>query len=541
MSISALLIEAGSKIPGNLIVWKVLFCLAVFWTLLEIGFLAVVQFIILPRAQKLSKTQPYHGDMMVMMRRAVDLVKQLHCYDFEKYLSGFCRGADFKDICVENFRSFLAWAMYNKHMPDCSPEEIEKLNQVQEYAIQEHPCLQKMRPGYNPKIKHCRMTLDPIPILHRPLLMYVLIRLKEAIASFFYIPAYGFQALEIDGQTYWYKKQREDNNSSASKTVGSNGNEPILFLHGITTGWGGYVPMACAMGAGRDIILVDLESVKLNSLEFQMPTPQQFSEKLIHILDRHNIERVSLVGHSFGSMTAGWFLRHHPDRISHLTLIDPVSMLLSFPEVAYSFLYRKPSSVMEWIIHLFAAREITISHTLRRNFWWYNNDLWLEAIPERIGVVVGIATHDEITNPKALQEYVYNCRNARIQARECTPDSSISSKVSLARSVSATTDAESCSSNSDTDNGKESASMTSLLATAESFTCLESLDRKQKKSSSTTSSAGATVSVCRKEVAMIECLVWDNYSHGQILFASQEHHTLVATMRSNEKLGTASM
>ena len=55
MSISTFLIEAGSKIPGNLIVWKVLFCFAVFWTLLEIGFLAVVQFIILPRAQIYQK------------------------------------------------------------------------------------------------------------------------------------------------------------------------------------------------------------------------------------------------------------------------------------------------------------------------------------------------------------------------------------------------------------------------------------------------------------------------------------------------------
>ena len=61
---------------------------------------------------------------------------------------------------------------------------------------------------------------------------------------------------------------------------------------------------------------------------------------------------------------------------------------------------------------------ITISHTLRRNFWWYNNDLWLETVPEHIGVVVGLATGDEINNPKALEEYVGICRAARLRKRE---------------------------------------------------------------------------------------------------------------------------
>ena len=40
---------------------------------------------------------------------------------------------------------------------------------------------------------------------------------------------------------------------------------------------------------------------------------------------------------------------------------------------------------------------------------------------------------------------------------------------------------------------------------------------------------------------MIECLIWDNYSHGQILAPSEHLNVLVATVRSNEKLGTSSI
>ena len=525
MSIDQHIAQFGSYIPGSTIVWKAMFCLAATWVLLEIGFYLVILFVVLPRAQKLSKTHPYHGDMMKMMTRAVDLVKQLHCYTFEKYLSGFCLGADFKDIHLGNFRSFLAWAMFNKHLPDITEQELNDVCRVLEYAKQEHPELKSMPEGHNPEVKHCRMTLDPIPMIHRPLLMYVLIRLKEAITGTFFMPAYGFQNLEVGGQTYWFKKQcsnnSKENSPQKSSTAGSTGCEPMLFLHGISTGWGGYLDLACAMGAGRDIILVDVDAVKLNSLQFQMPTPQKLAESINHILERHHIDRVSLVGHSFGSMTAGWFLRQHPERVCHVTLIDPVSMLLNFPEVAYSFLYRNPSSLMEWIIHLFAAREITISHTLRRNFWWYNNDLWLEEVPDHIGVVVGIATHDEIINPVAVQEYVGNCRRARIEKRERLSAKASADDASDASSEgAATTSSEKSSVSSDN-------KVENILAVADSFSCLEGLENVPAKEV--------------KEVAMIECLVWDNYSHGQILMSSPEHKALVATVRSNEKLGTRAL
>ena len=515
-SAEILLADMAVALSISDLILKGLMILFVSWVMLEIGFFLVIYFFVLPKGQKLTKAHPYHGDMIQMMRRAVDLVKQLHCYSFDKYLSGFCCGADFKDIRYENWRSFLAWAMYNKHLPELDEKELKDLQSVNEYAQQEHPELRRLEPGFNPAVKHCRMTLDPIPIIHRPLLMYVLIRLKEGIANTFFLPALGFQFLEVDGLTYWYKAQGSKDNhntNTGNAATGSNGSEPMLFLHGISTGWGFYLDMAQGMGQGRSIFLVDVDAVKLNSLQFTMPTPQQFADKVCNILDRHHTDRVSVVGHSFGSITAGWFIRQCPDRVSHLTLIDPVSMLLSFPEVAYSFLYRKPSTVMEWVIHIFAAREITISHTLRRNFWWYNNDLWLENIPHHIGVVVGLATGDEIINPKALQEYVGNCRAARMKIRDGTMTTPHTTAYTNTRS-----------------SAKATKTVHAALAKANSFAELDDMGAEKIKG------AGSS-----KEVAMIECLVWDKFSHGQILMPSEQLNVLVTTVRSNEKLGVRSL
>jgi hypothetical protein len=84
----------------------------------------------------------------------------------------------------------------------------------------------------------------------------------------------------------------------------------------------------------------DLDAIKLESLTFRMPIPNSFCVDVMDILHRHQIAKVSVVGHSFGSITSGWLVNRYPSVVSHLTLVDPVSLLLALPDVAFKFLYR---------------------------------------------------------------------------------------------------------------------------------------------------------------------------------------------------------
>ena len=464
------------------ILYKVCVYFACFWLILEIGFFFVVFFHLLPGLQKLTKPQAFNTDTVAFMERILDSVHEIKCYSFEKYISGFFQGAKFEDIYQGNVLSFLAWAMVGKKLEDLTEKDTELILRVSEYTAKKHPIVAKLKPGFNPNVKHCAMTLEPIPIIHRPLLTYVLVNLMEALCNIVFLKACGFQSLEIDGMTYWYKNQGSSCNAASRASAGNNsstGQEPMVFLHGISTGWMLYLQIAKALSHNRTLILVDLDAIKIKSMTFNMPTPHQFVEKFQRLLDRHHIGRVSVVGHSFGSITAGWLATHCPQRVSHLTLLDPVSMLLAFPEVSYSFLYRPPVKLTEWIIYLMASRELTISHTLHRHFWWYNNNLWLEDVPAHIGVVIGLASGDEITNPVALQEYAANCaakRQAKWQMH------------------------------------------------------------MQKQAD------GAEVEVVEVvEVAPIECLLWEGYSHGQILVPSANQAHLVATVKGNEMAGTGGL
>lgn len=114
----------------------------------------------------------------------------------------------------------------------------------------------------------------------------------------------------------------------------------MLFLHGISPGWALYMKFVHTLCGKRTTILVDLDAIKIKSLTFHMPSPDAFCANIMDVLVRHGVKKVSVVGHSFGTITSGWFVTRYPHAVSHLTLVDPVSLLLALPDVAYKFLYR---------------------------------------------------------------------------------------------------------------------------------------------------------------------------------------------------------
>ena len=54
------------------------------------------------------------------------------------------------------------------------------------------------------------------------------------------------------------------------------------------------------------------------------------------------------------------------------------------------------------LVRLFFSSEIFIEHYLRRNFAWYNSELWLEDIPHHIDTTIYVAEKDEIFNAKKV-------------------------------------------------------------------------------------------------------------------------------------------
>jgi pimeloyl-ACP methyl ester carboxylesterase len=313
---------------------------------------------------------------------------------------GFFLGANVEDILLGNLRSFLAWAMYQRSYDAiASPKEYDDLEYIVHTAQEKLQV--KFKDGHNPDVSHLKMTMEPIMYLHRPLFIYVFSYLKN-IAGDAIFRCYGFERGQLGVAKYWIRLDL------------SSTKQPMLFFHGISTGWIFYLPLILKLARSRSIVLVDLDAIMVNSFQFEMPTETEFVNSVRSILIEHFGKNVkaSIVGHSFGSILSAWLLRSYPEMVSHLTLIDPVSLLLGLPDVAYNFLYKPPTTLLGHLIRIMASRELTVSHMLHRHFWWYNNILWLEDLPLDLNIVVALAGRDEITNPKTIMEYINICDNS---------------------------------------------------------------------------------------------------------------------------------
>ena len=303
-------------------------------------------------------------------------------------------------------QSFLAWAMYSE-----SPENLSAADKASISSMVQRISIVtgiSFAPGHNPAVEHIKMTLNSISYIHRPLLLYVGSAVKNVLGDVLMYIA-GFRSNRLGGVTYWVK------------TAGCLSDEaPMLFFHGISTGWIFYFPLIMNLSGSRPVLLVDLDTIKINSLVFDMPDEADFCNAVRDICALHfgADTTVSVVGHSFGTILAAWFLRAHPQLISHLTLLDPVSLLLGLPDVAYNFLHKDPDRFTARVIRLMASREITVSHMLHRHFWWYNNVLWLEDLPPNLNMVIGLSGQDEITNPTLIMEYVKVFQESRWDSKQ---------------------------------------------------------------------------------------------------------------------------
>ena len=187
---------------------------------------------------------------------------------------------------------------------------------------------------------------------------------------------------------------------------------------------------------------------------------------------------------------------------------------------------------MEWVIHFAAAREMTISYSLRRHFWWHNNNLWLEDVPSHIGIVVGVSSNDEIVPAQSIYEYTNMCRAQRLETRQ-------RSKVNVSNKNNNNISSQDLSSCAQVDSKRiVTRSLKNLLATAVSFSSFDNIENNEITETDQSKQVGRLVKQGDdQDVAMIECVMWDGYSHGQILLPTQCQFKFVDMVRHNEKRG----
>ncbi|RMD41346.1 hypothetical protein DV735_g3803, partial [Chaetothyriales sp. CBS 134920] len=209
----------------------------------------------------------------------------------------------------------------------------------------------------------------------------------------------GARQSASENLSYWYQPHTSPNEL------------PILFLHGIGVGLFPYMGFLTEINRGRDekkdgkIGILAVEILPISSrVTTAMFRKDDLCDQLRGILHRHGFDRFVVMGHSYGTVISTHLLKT-PDlasRISSVILVDPISILLNQPDVAYNFTARPPKSAVEWFFWYYGSRDIGVAHTLFRTFFWSENILWKEDILNH-RCIVFLGEKDSIVNaPKVL-------------------------------------------------------------------------------------------------------------------------------------------
>jgi pimeloyl-ACP methyl ester carboxylesterase len=391
-----------------------------------------------------------------------------------------------RQIWRDNVVDWLLWALFSARTSEGLPEWEEELDYYT--TVMGEYVGYPLRPGTNSEMQCLRLTMDRVHMVHRPFVWYMVSFLPSTqvphhvllnrcwqivciVDTFTSIQLYShgfthyntrkwFHAFPprpllalfsrpstdtVTNISYWYRPHR-----SRTKL-------PILFFHGIGIGLLPYVPFFRELAAqDPDVGILAVEILPISMHITEPPLARDaMCDAITRILNAHELRRIVLAGHSYGTAISAFLLRRQwgsvdrplpaspmqgtnhvanhahdggrdgggDDLIAATLLMDPIPFLLHYPAVAYNFVYRKPRRSNEWQLWYFASRDADIARALSRHFFWFESVLFREDVLRAArakddGVREAVSTHkpmpvtvmlagrDQIVDAPAVRAYL---------------------------------------------------------------------------------------------------------------------------------------
>ncbi|GAA6010902.1 hypothetical protein JCM11491_004592 [Sporobolomyces phaffii] len=369
--------------------------------------------------------------------------------DFRDYLRYWFAGCEFTEIRKLNMADWLAWSLYGTTLeqlelerkewdrqgrpaaklddgtldPD-SDDEFDDDTRIEgdKYGLVMH-CVElvearaahRFEDGRNDKIKTLRLTLDPVRVTMRPLVLYLVVALLQngVLAA---TKLKGFREIR-DGNVKYLcrvpKGWKPDPN-------GGESTRPLVFIHGLGMGsaqYATFMSYLCSHRSFRDRPIVVLLQAHISMSFFerayhQPPDQKTLTESLERTMKRLKFDRAggaTVLSHSNGTIVHAWLVKHAPELCARNCFVDAVCFCLWEPFVCYNFLYSQPKTPIEYLMRYFVSRELGIAVMLSRTFEWTSNLLFPSEIPnlsDPSKSAVFLASQDSILNAERVKTYL---------------------------------------------------------------------------------------------------------------------------------------
>lgn len=397
------------------------------WPAILIGVPAVAEslfylLVYVPKSTRLQKPAEHPPPLPRDERQRLFEKGHAQITDPEAFLSKWFQLAPLSEIKRDNVKEFFCWALLNKaEWNDAESGELDG------YADNVEELLGRPLGQGRGSAVPLRLTIDPVPMQHRPLVWYGLVSMVD-VGVYLYLTISGFIYYRLPLSKLFTVFPLRLHTLFSRNTTTSSGlsyyhrphtsssSLPILFIHGIGIGLYPYARFLAALhrstrpSATLDgqtgIIALEIPQISAR-ITSGLPARQDLCADIKDILSRHGWDRFVLASHSFGSVVAANMVKDGDlnGRIASMMFADPVAFLLQLPDVAYNFTRRPPRRANEYQLHYFASMDMLVAETLGRHFFWAENALWKEDLSGR-NVTAALSGRDIVAPATAVGRYL---------------------------------------------------------------------------------------------------------------------------------------
>ncbi|KAJ9069609.1 hypothetical protein DSO57_1016770 [Entomophthora muscae] len=158
---------------------------------------------------------------------------------------------------------------------------------------------------------------------------------------------------------------------------------PILYFHGIGVGpciMLQHITSLMEAYPRRPIILFSLPHISLVPFA-KVASEDDAIEAIDMLFQQLGLNRVSIVAHSFGTLTAAWMIKTRPLYVSQITLIDPVCYMLWSRYLLRRACHDSPDTVIHHYVRRFISRNHNFAIAIWRTMYWPYSFQMIEDLP----------------------------------------------------------------------------------------------------------------------------------------------------------------
>ncbi|KAJ9049906.1 hypothetical protein DSO57_1019666 [Entomophthora muscae] len=321
----------------------------------------------------------------------------------------------------EHYIEWIIWMFFDKKEEEMTVSEEAQLKQLV-LLLLVNIDQGKSKPSKK-KYLTVRPSIDSMKIQPKPFVCYLFIKFVHWLGSLM-LYSLGFRHCFASNLPYWH-------------CPGDSSEPPILYIHGVGIGFFMYMAKLISMKAfhnRRRIFLLELPYISMYICNNILDHDETLNA-IDTIFKTHSLQKVSVVGHSYGTVLASWLMRERPHYLSHLTLVDPICFCMWDSTLARNFLYANPFSFLHELALFFVARDPLIAHTVSKELYWYESVLY----PKDISVPAHIflSTQDWVVDAAIINGYLQKRlpSHCKIELMETSHGGCLASKTYISQII----------------------------------------------------------------------------------------------------------